>query len=177
MHVITHSLAHRPRLFQGALSGSRFIIQSPPPLPLLQLRDLQFHLICIPHQHLYYYPLPVKPPHVISNISPNPLSQTRILRRWRINRVYSAISVWFRFFHHPAPTPDQAVKSICERWHPQNIPLFTCHIGIWHRSLLCTHSIAALLFHLNQETPSYALNCRLTNRFVDIFHIGVDPTC
>ena len=47
------------------------IIQSPPPLPLLQLQDLQLHLICIPHQHLYYHPPPVKPPHVISNISPN----------------------------------------------------------------------------------------------------------
>ena len=93
MHVITHSLAHRPCLFQGALSGGRFIIQSPPPLPQLQLRDLQLHLICIPHQHLYYYPLPVKPPHVISNISPNPLSQTRIVRRRRLNRVYSAVSV------------------------------------------------------------------------------------
>ena len=47
------------------------IIQSPPPLPLLQLQDLWLHLICIPHQHLYYHPPPVKPPHVISNISPN----------------------------------------------------------------------------------------------------------
>ena len=30
------------------------IIQSPSPLPLLQLQDLQLYLICIPHRHLYY---------------------------------------------------------------------------------------------------------------------------
>ena len=47
------------------------IIQSPPPLALLQLQDLQLHLICIPHQHLYYHPPWVKPLHGILNISPN----------------------------------------------------------------------------------------------------------
>ena len=79
-----------PRLLQGAGSGGSLIIQSPRPLPLPQPRDLQLHPISIPHQHLYYHPLPVKPPHVILNISPNPLSQTRILRCRRIN----LLSAW-----------------------------------------------------------------------------------
>ena len=35
-------------------SNASLIIQSPSPLPLLQLQDLQLYLICIPHQHLYY---------------------------------------------------------------------------------------------------------------------------
>jgi len=117
-----------PRPLQGAGSGGSLTIQSPPPPPLLQLRGLQLPLICIPHQHLYYHPLPVKPPHAISNIFPNPLSQTRILRCRRINMLSAWLVSLHRrfcdsvFVHRPAPTPDQAVKSICEIWRPQDIP-------------------------------------------------------
>jgi hypothetical protein len=97
-----------PLPLQGAGSGGNLIIQSPPPLPLLQLRDLLLHLICIP-QPLYYHPPPVKSPHAISNISPNPLSQTRILRYRRINMLSAwLVSIHRRFCIIPFCSPPGA---------------------------------------------------------------------